>query len=143
MTTPGRDEHVAGYVEEIRRHVHHAFGMCVLSDAARDELAAFILLMQTEVAGRSRQISARLEAYWHVLSEARGRAVATDPLVSLDGLVALKSEVDLTTAARMTGVNADTLRRAARERRIEGRVQNNRWLLNVASVEAYKALRAS
>lgn len=141
-TTPDRAEQVAAHVAELRPHVSHALGLCVLSAQARDELAAFIMLMSTEVAGRSRQISALLEAYWVALTE-HGRGDATNQAESLGLLLPLRQEVDLTTAAEMTGLNPDTLRRAARENRISGRVVNSRWQLDVASVEAYKVRRAS
>jgi hypothetical protein len=143
MTTFDRTEHVAGLVEELRPHIHHAFGLTVISDQVRDEICAFITLMETEIAGRSRGITALLAAYRELLSENRGRIHATDHSDSIGHLLHLKSEVDLTTAAELTGLNPDTLRRAAREKRIEGRMQSNRWLLDVASVEAYKARRAS
>jgi hypothetical protein len=138
MATPDRTENVAGLVDEIRREVNHTLGLCVLSSAARDELVAFITLMETEVAGRSRRLSPRLEAYRLALSEG-GRASATNGVERLGDLLPLRSqEVDLRTAAEMTGIDADTLRRAAREGRITGRRIHKRWWLDVASVEAYK-----
>jgi|SRR5271170_2742006 len=142
MTAADRAEQVAGHVAELSAHVIHSCGITVLSAQARDELAAFIMLMQTEIAGRSRNISALLEAYWVALTE-HGRGDATECAESLGLLLPLRQEVDLTTAAEMTGEKPDTLRRAAREKRIEGRVVNSRWQLDVESVEAYKNRKAS
>lgn len=134
---PNRADDLARLVADIRREVQHTLGLTVLSPAARDELIAFIVLMETEVAGRSRRLSPRLEAYRLALSEG-GRGSATNSAERLGGLVTLNHEVDLATASEMTGVAADTLRKAAREGRIAGRRIHKRWRLDAASVEAYK-----
>lgn len=134
MSTPDRAEQVAGYVAELRPHVSHALGLTVLSAQARDELAAFIVLMQTEIAGRSRNISALLEAYYHVLS-AGGRADATtDPPAAL-GILGSDQQVDLRDAAELLGVKEDTLRKRLREKRIEGAVVNGRWRIPVSAID--------
>jgi hypothetical protein len=139
MTT-GRGDDVERIVDEIRREVSHTLGLCVLSAAARDELVAFITLMETEVAGRSRRLSPRLEAYRLALSEG-GRADATlSDSVAL-GILGSEQQVDLRTAAELLGTKEDTLRRALREKRIDGRVENSRWRIPVAAIDSEIARR--
>jgi hypothetical protein len=142
MTTLGRTEQVAGLVEELRPHVIHTCGVTILSGQARDELAAFVTLMATEIATRSRNISSLLEAYFHVLS-AGGRADATNNAAPLGDLVALQADVDLRTAAELIGFKEDTLRRALREKRINGALVNGRWRIPVSAINEIALLRAS
>jgi sigma54-dependent transcription regulator len=140
MTTPDRGEHVAGLVEEMRRHVSHTLGLTVLSSTARDELVAFVTLMETEVAGRSRQISARLEAYRLALSAA-GRVDATTSQPAALRILESEHDVDLRTAAELLGWKEDTLRRALREKRIEGVPVNGRWRVPVSAIDTEIARR--
>jgi excisionase family DNA binding protein len=136
-TTPGRGDDVDRHVEQLRREIRHVLGLNFLSHDAVCELTAMVTLLEVEFSSRSKRLTARAEAFRRVLTECQtvGRADATSDTTAALGILRSEHDVDLQTAAELLGVKRDTLRKALREKRIDGRMENYRWRVPVSAID--------
>jgi hypothetical protein len=129
-----RSDAIARYRAEFADQIKHVAGATVISAAVTTELVAFVALLESEVAGRSRQISARLEALRQLLQERR-RVHATNGAMEAVAAIPLQHEVDVFTAAKMIHMKPDTLRKCLREGRIEGRRTSRGWMVPLSAID--------
>jgi hypothetical protein len=134
MTT--RTDLVRRHVKQLSPQARHLPGASIFSTALVAELHGFTMLVEAELAGRSRVITERLEALQAVLAEGC-RVGATNGASEAIAALQFDHEIDSTTAARILDMKPDTLRKKLRTKQIKGRQVNGHWLVPLSAIEEY------
>lgn len=127
------DDLVRRHTLQLAPHIRHLPGATIVSTTLAQEISGWINLIEAELAGRSERINVRLCA----LRAALGRVDTTNNDRNALVTLTFEKEVDTATAARAMGVKLDTLRRALREGRVQGRRASNGWLIPLSAIEDY------
>lgn len=130
---------VTAQVQQLRSAVRHVPGVgTMLTPAVLAEVIGLVDFVESELAGRSRRISDRLQALRAVLYDG-SRVHATNG--SGIGLCDLRfePEVDTAATAEMLGLKEDTVRKALREKRIHGRrLAAGHWMVPLSAIAEYQ-----
>lgn len=135
MSAANRGAVVRREMVELAEQVRHLPGATVLGAARVTELCAWIDLLDHELGKGSRILTARLQAWRAVLAPGCNRADAKGNAVKMIDLLNFEHELDLSTAAGILEMKADTLRAKLRRGDIQGRKVGQQWMVPLSAIQ--------